>query len=73
MNQTKIKICGLTCDRDVEIVNTAQPDFCGFVIDVPQSERNVTVEQAARLAAGLSGVTAVGVFVDADPGLSVEQ
>ena len=69
MNQTKIKICGLTCDRDVEIVNTARPDFCGFVIDVPQSERNVTVEQAARLAAGLSGVTAVGVFVDADPGL----
>mgnify|MGYP005762444401 CR=1 FL=1 len=63
---TKIKICGLTNERDAEIVNAVRPDFCGFVIGVPGSRRNVSVERAASLASKLCGVTAVGVFVNAE-------
>ena len=62
---TKIKICGLCRPCDVEYVNQAQPDWCGFVINFPKSHRNVTPEQARELRAGLSRhIRPVGVFVD---------
>ena len=62
---TKLKICGLYRPCDVEYVNQAQPDYCGFIINFPQSHRNVTPEQAWELRAGLSRcVRPVGVFVD---------
>lgn len=63
---TKIKICGLSRFQDIEAVNEAQPDFAGFVIEVPGSSRNVTENQARRLVQRLSArVQAVGVFVNA--------
>ena len=62
---TKIKICGLYRPCDVEYVNAALPDYCGFIINFPKSHRNLTPEQARGLRAGLSPrVTPVGVFVD---------
>ena len=62
---TKIKICGLYHRSDIDYVNRAEPDWCGFVINFPKSHRNVTPEQARELRAGLSRrVTPVGVFVD---------
>ena len=62
---TRIKICGLYRPCDVEYVNQARPDWCGFVINFPKSHRNVTPEQARELRAGLSRhVRPVGVFVD---------
>ena len=65
---TKIKICGLYRRSDIDYVNRAQPDWCGFVINFPQSHRSVTVEQARELRAGLSRyVRPVGVFVDRPP------
>lgn len=65
---TKIKICGLYRPCDVEYVNAALPDYCGFVINFPKSHRNLTPEQARELRAGLSPqVTPVGVFVDRPP------
>ena len=63
---TKIKICGLFRSCDIDYVNEAKPDFCGFIIDVPKSHRNVTVEQVRLLRKSLCPeIQAVGVFVDA--------
>lgn len=62
---TRIKICGLFRDRDVDFINEARPDYCGFIIGFPKSHRNVTPEQARALRRRLDGaVTPVGVFVD---------
>lgn len=62
---TRIKICGLTRPEDVRYVNTAKPDWCGFILNVPSSRRNVTPEQARALRAGLDpDIRPVGVFVD---------
>ena len=63
---TKIKICGLTRPCDVEYVNEAKPDFCGFVIGVPKSRRNVSPETVRQLREKLDpAIIPVGVFVDA--------
>lgn len=62
---TRIKICGLTRPEDIEYVNRAMPDYCGFVVDFPKSRRSVTPERARALCALLwDGIAPVGVFVD---------
>lgn len=62
---TKIKICGLFQPQDVDYINEARPDWCGFILHFPKSHRNVTVERLRALRARLAeGVTPVGVFVD---------
>ena len=62
---TRIKICGLTRPEDVRYVNTAKPDWCGFILNFPSSRRNVTPEQARALRAGLDpDIRPVGGFVD---------
>ncbi|MBQ9346823.1 MAG: phosphoribosylanthranilate isomerase [Oscillibacter sp.] len=67
---TRIKICGLSRLADVEAVNEARPDYCGFVINFPRSRRNVTPEAVRVLRAELSdGIIPVGVFVDQPPEL----
>ena len=48
-SHTKIKICGMTCEADVEAVNTYQPDYIGFVLFFPKSKRNISIEQAKHL------------------------
>ena len=66
----RIKICGLSRPEDIEYVNEALPDYCGFIIQVPASRRNVTAEQLCRLRERLSDrILSVGVFVNADPAL----
>ena len=60
----KIKICGLTRPEDIDAVNSALPDYAGFVF--AKSPRQVAPEQAEELKNRLDGrVTAVGVFVNA--------
>ena len=62
---TKIKICGLFRPCDIEAVNAAGPDYCGFIINFPRSHRNVSPDQVRALRAGLAaGITPVGVFVN---------
>lgn len=62
---TKIKICGLYRPCDIEYVNAAKPDWCGFIINFPRSHRSLTPERVRALRQGLDGaVTPVGVFVD---------
>lgn len=61
---TKIKICGMTCERDIEILNRCLPDYAGFVF--AESRRRLTPEAAGRLAGQLaSSVGRVGIFVNA--------
>lgn len=60
---TKIKICGLRREEDVDYVNACRPDYAGFVF--AESKRKVTKEQAKHLRSQLEqGIVPVGVFVN---------
>ncbi len=63
--KVKIKLCGMSRPEDILCVNEARPDFCGFVINVPKSIRNVSLEQLRELVKLLDpGIIPVGVFRD---------
>ena len=65
--RTRIKICGLTREQDVDAAVAAGADAIGFVL-YPASPRHVSVERLAELARRLPAfVTPVGLFVNADP------
>lgn len=65
-SKTKIKICGLRRREDILAVNEAKPDYCGFIIEFPQSFRSVTADEVRELVKDLSPeIKAVGVFVNA--------
>lgn len=65
-SRTRIKICGLTRPEDIQAVNQAKPDFCGFIVEFPKSRRNITVEQLKALREKLDeSILPVGVFVNA--------
>lgn len=71
--KTRIKICGLRREEDVQAVNEAKPDFCGFVIEVPKSFRSVTASRVRELTERLDrDIQAVGVFVNAPEELAAE-
>lgn len=62
---TKVKICGLRRAEDAEAVNSAGAEYAGFVF--ADSRRKVTHEDAAKIRKKFDqGITAVGVFADAD-------
>jgi phosphoribosylanthranilate isomerase len=62
----KIKICGLSREEDIAMANSYKPDFIGFVF-YPPSRRYVSPQKAAELKKLLdSGISAVGVFVNAE-------
>ena len=62
---TEIKICGLVRPCDADYVNEAGPDCAGFILNYPQSRRNLSPEQAKELRQRLRpGIKAVGVFVN---------
>lgn len=62
---SKIKICGLSRPCDIAYVNEAQPDFCGFIVNVPKSRRNVSPDTLRVLRQDLCPqVVPVGVFVN---------
>jgi phosphoribosylanthranilate isomerase len=65
MSRTRIKICGLTREGDVEAAAEAGADAVGFVL-WPGSARHVDAERAAALARRLPPfVTPVLLFVNA--------
>lgn len=60
---TKIKICGLTREEDITMVNELKPDYIGFIF--AESKRKVSDQQANKLKSLLSkDIAAVGVFVN---------
>lgn len=64
---SKIKLCGLSRECDIEWANELKPDYIGFVF-WQRSKRNVSPEKAGALKAMLSpDIKAVGVFVDEPP------
>ena len=66
--RTRVKICGITREVDAEAAVAAGCDAIGLVFYRP-SPRYVCPEAAARIVAGLPPfVSAVGLFVDAEPG-----
>lgn len=65
--RTRIKICGLTREADVEAAVAAGADAVGFVF-YPPSPRAVDVDRAAELARRIPPfVEVVGLFVNATP------
>ena len=63
-HRTRIKICGLTREQDVDAAVAAGADAVGFVL-YPKSPRHVTPERAAQLARRLPPmVTPVLLFVN---------
>ncbi|WAC71888.1 phosphoribosylanthranilate isomerase [Roseateles sp. SL47] len=69
MSRTRIKICGLTREADVDAAVEAGADAIGLVF-YDKSPRAVTVARAAELVRHLPPfVTPVGLFVNADASL----
>ena len=66
MKRTRIKLCGMVREADIEAVNRLKPDYIGFVF-WPKSRRYVTPERAKELKRMLDpDIQAAGVFVDAE-------
>lgn len=67
MSRTRIKICGITRERDLQAVLASGADAVGFVF-YPPSPRCLTLAAAAALARSVPPfVTRVGLFVNATP------
>ena len=63
---TKIKMCGLFREEDIEAANLIKPEYIGFVF-FKKSHRYVDKEKALFLKSKLNNdIKAVGVFVDED-------
>ena len=63
---TKIKLCGITREDDIRIVNELLPDYIGFVF-AKKSKRYINFDVARNLKSKLDQrVKAVGVFVNED-------
>jgi phosphoribosylanthranilate isomerase len=66
---SKVKICGLSTPETMEAALDAGAEFVGLMF-YPKSPRNVSLEQAAKLAAIAKGrAQIVAVVVDADDAL----
>lgn len=64
--KTKIKICGITAETEIDVLVECQVDFAGFVIFFEKSKRNLTTERARELVTYLhanSEIKAVAVVV----------
>jgi phosphoribosylanthranilate isomerase len=67
--RTRIKICGLTREADIDAAVEAGADAVGLVF-YDKSPRHLDIARAAQLARHLPAfVTPVGLFVNAGPGL----
>jgi phosphoribosylanthranilate isomerase len=67
MTRTRIKICGLTREQDLDVALSAGADAIGFVF-YPPSPRFLDDARAAALARRVPAfVTRVGLFVNAEP------
>lgn len=67
MSDIRIKICGMTREEDIALVNRLCCDMAGFVVYYPKSRRNLEIDAAARLLRQLGGVRSVAVTVSPTP------
>ena len=63
----KIKICGLTTNEDVALVNALKCDLAGFVLFFEKSHRCLELSQARELNKKLDNVKSVAVTVSPSP------
>ena len=67
----KIKICGLKRECDIDFVNSALPDYIGFVF--ANTKRYINYDLAKKLKNKLdSRIKAVGVYVNEDKDIVCE-
>lgn len=63
---TKIKMCGMCREQDIEYANTVLPEYVGYVF-AKKSRRYISPETAAKFTELLDErIIPVGVFVDED-------
>ncbi|MEM3731826.1 MAG: phosphoribosylanthranilate isomerase [Candidatus Bathyarchaeia archaeon] len=62
MKTVKVKICGITREEDLRMVCDMGVDAVGFVVNVPSSPRNLSVETAKKLI-GIVPVSVKSVLV----------
>jgi len=68
---TKIKICGIRRQVDIEYLNELLPEYAGFVF--AKSKRQVNMDSACNLIKNLKiSIKKVGVFVDEKPNVVLE-
>ena len=58
MRSVRVKICGLTREEDLAVAVAAGADAVGFIVGVPSSPRNLTLERAKMM------LSRVPIFVD---------
>ena len=66
IRKTRIKICGITSAEMAAVAMEAGADAVGLVIDVPDSPRSLTMDQAHAIARSLPAL-AISVAVLRDP------
>jgi len=62
MRRVRVKICGMTREEDVAVALASGVDAVGFILGVPSSPRNISMEKAERLI-GLVPIFAKSVLV----------
>ena len=50
---TKIKICGLTKEKEADYLNQIHADFAGMVVFFSKSKRNISLDQAKKIKSAL--------------------
>lgn len=57
----EVKICGITCEEEIQYLNILRPEYAGFVF--AESKRKIKSEQASYLLSILDeGIKSIGVF-----------
>jgi phosphoribosylanthranilate isomerase len=49
MSRVRVKVCGITNREDLEVAVDAGADALGFVVDVPESPRSISLDRARDL------------------------
>ena len=60
----KIKICGITRENEVELLNELHVDYAGFVLFFEKSKRNMDLNRAVELKNRLKSTKSVAVVVE---------
>ena len=63
-HRIRIKICGISNEKEAEWLNEQKVDFAGFVLFFPKSRRNISIEKAMKIMSRLDpGIKTVAVTV----------